>query len=155
MSISEYSDFFMNDWTKIQWFFHVFFFIFANFTQELFLKFNDLAMILKEIWFSMIFWEVWEPCKLVLWPSYLYNGNSHTQEKCLYIGVGPESYICISHHFSQEIETIPLYIVNTMGDIMVPAPYILTHRGLGTSYGFSEPITISGNTITWINADVT
>ena len=51
----------MNDWTKIQWFFHDFFYKF----QELFMKFNDFSMILKQIWISMIFQEVWEPCRCI------------------------------------------------------------------------------------------
>ena len=55
----------------IRWFFHeqliqnsvIFprFFHFYKF-QELFKKFNDFSMILKQIWISMIFQELWEPC---------------------------------------------------------------------------------------------
>ena len=38
------------------WFFHF------NKFQDLFIKFNDFSMILKQIWISMIFQELWEPC---------------------------------------------------------------------------------------------
>ena len=55
MSISEFNDFSMSNWFKIQWFFHFYKF------QELFMKFNDFSMILKQIWISMIFQELWEP----------------------------------------------------------------------------------------------
>ena len=37
------------------WFFHFYKF------QALFIKFNDFSMILKQIWISMIFQELWEP----------------------------------------------------------------------------------------------
>ena len=30
--------------------------------QVLFMKFTDFSMILKQIWISMIFQELWEPC---------------------------------------------------------------------------------------------
>ena len=46
----------MSNWSKIQWFFHDFYKF-----QERFMKFNDFSMILKQIWISMIFQELWEP----------------------------------------------------------------------------------------------
>ena len=60
MSISEFNDFSMSNWSKIQWFFHDFVHFYKF--QELFMKFNDFSMILKHIWISMIFQELWEPC---------------------------------------------------------------------------------------------
>ena len=56
---------------RIQWFFHeqliqnsMIFPWFSHFYkfQESFVKFNVFSMILKEIWISMIFQELWEPC---------------------------------------------------------------------------------------------
>ena len=47
------------------WFFHFYKF------QELFMKFNDFSMILKQIWISMIFQELWEPCICKI-PCYVY-----------------------------------------------------------------------------------
>ena len=53
----------------IQWFFQeqliqnsVIFPWFFHFYKKLFKKFNDFSMILKQIWISMIFQELWEPC---------------------------------------------------------------------------------------------
>ena len=60
LSISEFNDFSMSNWAKIQWFFHDFFHFYKF--QELFMKFNVFSMIWKKIWISMIFQELWEPC---------------------------------------------------------------------------------------------
>ena len=35
--------------------------------QDLFMKFKDFSMILKEIWISMIFQELWDPCLCNIW----------------------------------------------------------------------------------------
>ena len=60
---------------RIQWFFHEWLvqnsMIFPWFChsykfQELFMKFNDFPMILKQIRISMIFQELWEPCWCLL-----------------------------------------------------------------------------------------
>ena len=51
---------FFHEWlTIIQWFFHDFFHFYK--LQELFVEFNDFSMILKQIWISMVFQEVWNP----------------------------------------------------------------------------------------------
>ena len=70
---------------RIQWFFHEWliqnsmifpwFFHFYKF-QELFMKFNDFSMILKQIWISMIFQELWEPWTSKLHVTGLWAGNS-------------------------------------------------------------------------------
>ena len=59
-SISEFNDFSMSDWSKIQWFFPRFCHSYKF--HELFVNFNDFSMILKQIRISMIFQELWEPC---------------------------------------------------------------------------------------------
>ena len=69
---------------RIQWFFHEWlsqnsmifpwFFHFYKF-QELFMKFSDFSMILKQIWISMIFQELWEPC---LWNKLQWNLNQNS-----------------------------------------------------------------------------
>ena len=48
------------------------FFHFYKF-QELYMRFNDSSMILKHIWFSVIFQELWEPC---LHPWLEYSGRN-------------------------------------------------------------------------------
>ena len=59
-SISEFNDFSMSDWPKIQWIFHDFV-ILTNFKN-----FSWNSMILKQIRISMIFQELWEPCTDIL-----------------------------------------------------------------------------------------
>ena len=49
----------MNDCSKIQWLFCDFFYFYKF--QELLMEFNDFSMILKQIWISTIFQELWEP----------------------------------------------------------------------------------------------
>ena len=84
------------------WFFHFYKF------QELFIKFTDFSMILKQIWISKIFQELWEPCICVTQPGGLLSDAScfkFPENSFKMIQNSFNSFKMIQNSFKSETET--------------------------------------------------